>query len=315
MAGVFRFAVFIGSRLCEQRFKLVPAAVPVMLILVMLSRVTAAFSAISQFGLTVLLTIVEFGRFTAFAGAVAAWLPRLPHWFRWRLLGPQFFAVGVASIPVIAITGAFIGMVLALEGFGQFQAIGQEGRLGGVINVSVTKQIGPVLAAVMVAGRVGCALAAELGTMKVTEQLDALRAMAADPIPNLVVPRFVACVIMTPLLTIYSDVLGVWGGWLITVKFYGVSPYAYWEFTGSFVNWWEPASGLIKSVFFGGSIGLIACYKGFTCQAGASGVGRAATEAFVASFLTIIALNLVLAQLLNTINYMFIAGGVQSAFG
>src|SRR5688572_33007877 len=108
---------------------------------------------------------------------------------RWRLLGPQFYSIGVASIPVIAITGAFIGMVLALEGFEQFRSIGQETRLGGVINVSVTKQIGPVLAAVMVAGRVGCALAAELGTMKVTEQLDALRAMAADPIPYLVVPR------------------------------------------------------------------------------------------------------------------------------
>lgn len=276
---------------------------------------TAVSGAISQFGMTVILMVVEFGRFTHFAGSTAAWLLRFDRWFRWRLLGPQFFSVGVASIPVIAITGAFIGMILALEGFEQFRTIGQEGRLGGVINVSVTKQIGPVLAAVMVAGRVGGALAAELGTMKVTEQLDALRAMAADPIPYLVVPRFVACVVMTPLLTIYSDVLGVWGGWLITVKFYHVSPYAYWEFTSAFVNWWEPASGLIKSVFFGGSIGLIACYKGFTCQAGASGVGRAATEAFVASFLTIIALNLVLAKLLNTINGMFIVQGVTSAFG
>ncbi|MCI0675913.1 MAG: ABC transporter permease, partial [Phycisphaerales bacterium] len=201
------------------------------------------------------------------------------------------------------------------RGFEQFRAIGQEGRLGGVINVSVTKQIGPVLAAVMVAGRVGGALAAELGTMRVTEQLDALRAMGADPIPYLVVPRFVACVIMTPLLTIYSDVLGVWGGWLITVQFYDVSPYEYWDFTRSFVTWWEPMTGLIKSVFFGGSIGLIACYKGFNCEAGAAGVGRAATEAFVASFLTIIALNLVLAKLLNTINSMFIYEGTRSAFG
>jgi len=262
----------------------------------------------------VLQTVIEFGRFTMFAATTAAWIPRLKRWLRWRLLGPQFFSIGVASIPVVAITGAFIGMILALEGFEQFRAIGQEGRLGGVINVSVTKQIGPVLAAVMVAGRVGGALAAELGTMKVTEQLDALRAMAADPIPYLVVPRFITCLIMTPCLTIYSDLLGLWGGWLITVKFYGVSPYEYWDFTRSFVTWWEPTSGLIKSVFFGGSIALIACYKGFTCQGGASGVGRAATESFVASFLTIIALNLVLAKLLNTISYMFIYKGVQSAF-
>lgn len=274
------------------------------------------YAKVSLFGLTVLLALAEFGRFTRFAGSAGWWLLfRVDRWLRWRLLGRQFFTVGVASIPVVAITGAFIGMILALEGFEQFRSVGQEHRLGGVINVSVVKQIGPVLAAVMVAGRVGGALAAELGTMRVTEQLDALRAMAADPIPYLVVPRVVACIIMTPLLTIYSDMLGVWGGWLITVQIYHVSPYEYWEFTRSFVSWWEPTSGLIKSVFFGASIGLIACYKGFTCQAGASGVGRAATEAFVASFLAIIGINLVLAKLLNTISYMFIEGGTQSAFG
>jgi phospholipid/cholesterol/gamma-HCH transport system permease protein len=206
----------------------------------------------------------------------------------------------------VAITGAFIGMILALESYVQFSLLGQAERMGGIINVSVVKQIGPVLAAVMVAGRVGGALAAELGTMRVTEQLDAMRAMAADPIPYLVVPRVVACVIMTPILTIYSDILGVAGGWLITVQLYGVSSDQYWEFTRVFIDWWEPASGLIKSVFFGLSIGLIACYKGFNCRAGASGVGRAATEAFVASFLAIIAINLVLAKLLNTIQSMFI---------
>lgn len=117
---------------------------------------------------------------------------------KWTLLGPQFYAVGIASIPVVAITGAFIGMILALEGYEQFASFGQESRLGSVINLSVTKQIGPVLAAVMVAGRVGCALAAELGTMAVTEQLDAMRAMDADPLRILVAPRVVACIIMTP---------------------------------------------------------------------------------------------------------------------
>jgi phospholipid/cholesterol/gamma-HCH transport system permease protein len=277
---------------------------------------TGASAAIARLGHVVLQAILEFGRFMRFCAATAAWLfIRVSAWFRWRLLGPQLFYVGIASIPVVAITGAFIGMVLALEGFFQFEQLGMEGRLGGIINVSVTKQIGPVFAAVMVAGRVGGALAAELGTMRVTEQLDALRAMAADPIPYLVVPRFLACVVMTPVLTIYSDLLGVWGGWLITVKFYGVSPYEYWDFTGEFVAWWEPVSGLIKSVFFGASIGLIACYKGVHCQPGAAGVGRAATEAFVASFLAIIAINLVLANLFNTINLLFIDPGGTSAFG
>ncbi len=217
-----------------------------------------------------------FGRFVSFSAATAQWLVlRVDRWCRWRLLGPQLYSVGVASIPVVAITGAFIGMVLALEGYAEFESLGQEGRLGGIINISVTKQIGPVLAAVMVAGRVGGSLAAELGTMRVTEQLDALRVMAADPIPHLVVPRVVACVLMTPLLTIYSDMLGVWGGWLISVKFYGVSSWDYWEFTRSIVGWWEPFSGLVKSVFFGASIGLIACYNGFNSRPGAAGVGGA----------------------------------------
>jgi phospholipid/cholesterol/gamma-HCH transport system permease protein len=273
-------------------------------------------NGISRLGLTLIVTVIDFGRFVRFAAATAAWLLFHPgRWIRWRTLGPQLYAVGVATIPVVAITGAFIGMVLALESFRQFESIGQEGRMGGIINVSVTKQIGPVLAAVMVAGRVGCALAAELGTMRVTEQLDALRAMAADPILYLVVPRFVACVVMTPLLTVYSDILGVWGGWLITVQLYGVSPYEYWDFTAYFINWWEPTSGLIKSVFFGMCIGLIACYKGFNCRAGAAGVGRAATESFVASFLAIIIINLVLAQVLNTINILFIEKGSTIAVG
>ena len=268
------------------------------------------FRAISQLGVTVYLMIADFGRFMVFCGSTVNWLLFHPRrWARWRRLRSQLYSVGVQSIPVVAITGAFIGMILALEGYEQFKAFGQEGRLGGVINVSVVKQIGPVLAAVMVAGRVGGSLAAELGTMRVTDQLDALRAMAADPIPILVVPRFLACVIMTPLLTIYSDLLGVWGGYFITVTIYGVSSYDYWDFTAYYVNWWEPTSGLIKSVFFGGSIGLIACYKGFHCDEGASGVGRAATEAFVMCFLAIIAINLILASLLNSINHLFIESG------
>jgi phospholipid/cholesterol/gamma-HCH transport system permease protein len=111
---------------------------------------------------------------------------------------------------------------------------------------------------------------------------------------------------MTPLLTVYSDLLGVWGGWLVTVGFYEVSSYDYWVFSKEFVHWWDPTSGLIKSVFFGASIGLIACYNGFHSRAGAAGVGRAATMAFVQSFLAIIVLNLVLANVLNTIYAMFL---------
>ncbi|MFO0873232.1 MAG: ABC transporter permease [Phycisphaerales bacterium] len=263
----------------------------------------------TRIGESIIRSVDEFGRFVQFALTTFYWIFAHPtKWLRPRLLFPQFFAVGVASVPVVAITGAFIGMILALEGYVQFSAIGLQDRLGGVINVSVTKQIGPVLAAVMVAGRVGGALAAELGTMRVTEQLDAMRAMASDPVPYLVVPRFIACLVMTPILTVYSDMLGVWGGWLVTVKFYNVPAVDYWAFTASFLTWWEPTTGVIKSLFFGASIGLIACYKGFNCGSGAAGVGRAATESFVSSFLAIIVINLVLAKFLNTIGDVFVYG-------
>lgn len=260
----------------------------------------SSFRAIAAFGASAFLVIAGFGRFVDFALATFRWaVVRPSSWLSWRQLAPQLFRVGVASVPVVAIVGMFIGMILALEGYAQFAAIGQESRMGGVINAAVTKQIGPVLAAVMLAGRVGGALAAELGSMKVTEQLDAMRAMAADPIRTLVVPRVVACVVMTPILTIYSDLLGALGAWFICVKIQGISGPDYWHFTALFVTWWEPFTGIAKSVVFGLWIGLISCYKGFHCSAGATGVGRAATASFVASFLAIIMTNLVLAQFLS----------------
>ncbi len=262
----------------------------------------ASAQAITTFGSYVAQAVCDFGRFANFASAAARRMVMYPvKSFCWRLLGPQLYAVGVLSIPVVAITGAFIGMILALEGFNQFAALGQEDRLGGIINVSVVKQIGPVLAAVMVAGRVGCALAAELGTMRVTEQLDAMRAMGADPIQQLVVPRVLACTIMTPILTMYSNMLGSLGAWMVTVKIFGVSGPDYWYWTAQFVSWREPFGGLFKSVFFGAAIGFISCYKGFHCRPGAAGVGQAATASFVSSFMAIVILNLVLAQFLNTI--------------
>jgi phospholipid/cholesterol/gamma-HCH transport system permease protein len=259
--------------------------------------------------------IADFGRFTRFCGSAIRLVFTHPwHSLRWRLLGPQMYAIGVLSIPVVAITGAFIGMILSLEGYYQFAQIGQQDRMGGIINVSVVKQIGPVLAAVMVAGRVGCALAAELGTMRVTEQLDAMRAMAADPVQHLVVPRVIACTLMTPVLTIYSNLLGSIGAWFVTVKIYGVGSEDYWFWTAQFVSWREPMGGLVKSVFFGMAIGLISCYKGFHCKPGAAGVGQAATASFVSSFMAIIMLNLVLAQFINKLVNWFYPN-LPSVFG
>ena len=275
----------------------------------------AALSRIEHFARPVSAALADFGRFTRFCGAALRPLVQHPwHSLRWRLLGPQLYAVGVLSIPVVAITGAFIGMILSFEGYYQFAAIGQQDRMGGIINISVVKQIGPVLAAVMVAGRVGGALAAELGTRRVTEQLDAMRAMAADPVQHLVVPRVIACTVMTPLLTIYSNVLGALGAWFVTVHIYGVSTEDYWFWTAQLVSWREPTGGLVKSVFFGFAIGIISCYKGFHCRPGAAGVGRAATSSFVSSFMAIIMLNLVLAQFINEL-VRWLYPNLPSVFG
>jgi phospholipid/cholesterol/gamma-HCH transport system permease protein len=243
--------------------------------------------------------LAAFGDFCVFSGQVFRGIPTI---FTPRALArllPQLYEVGTRSVPVIGVTGAFIGMVLAVETYGQFKSIGLVTRLGSVINLSVVKQIGPVLASVMLAGRVGGALTAELGTMNVTEQLDALRVMGSEPIRYLVVPRFIACVLLTPTLTIYSDMLGVIGGWLVAVKFLGVPNGPYWDYARQGVDMWNVMEGIVKAFFFGGAIGLVSCYKGFNCGSGAGGVGRACTDSFVTSFLCIIVLNFFFAKFLQ----------------
>ncbi len=259
-------------------------------------------------------TLAGFGDFCHFSGRTLGYLTTgfwRPQTLRSLLI--QMYEVGVKSVPVVGVTGAFIGMVMAIESFAQFVAIGQEERIGSVIGLTVVKQIGPVLAAMMLSGRVGGALTAELGTMNVTEQLDALRVMGSDPIRYLVVPRFIACVLLTPMLTIYSDVLGILGGWAIATKALGVSPTQYWFYSAQGIETWQLLEGIFKSIFFGAAIGLISCYKGFTCGSGASGVGRACTESFVASFISIIILNFFFAKLLRDI-YEGIFGPPGSLF-
>ncbi len=258
--------------------------------------------------------VAAFGDFAVFCMKIFGWI--LGGWFKWkniRLLFPQFYDVGVKSVPVVGLVGAFIGMVMGVETYSQFKAIGQENRLGSVIALSVLKQIGPVLAAVMVAGRVGGALTAELGTMNVTEQLDALRVMGSDPISYLAVPRFLACLLLTPLLTIYSDMLGILGGWFVSVQMFHIPNGIYWEYSMRGVEHWQVLEGIFKSIFFGGAIGLIGCYKGFTCGSGASGVGKACTESFVQSFIAIIILNFVFARVAKDV-YVALYGNI-SVFG
>jgi phospholipid/cholesterol/gamma-HCH transport system permease protein len=193
------------------------------------------------------------------------------------------------------ITGAFVGMTLAIQAYDQLVLMGLEERMGQLIGLSVVSELGPVLAAVMLAGRVGGALTAELGTMNVTEQIDAVRSMGTDPIRHLVAPRVLACLLLTPALIIYADLLGVLGGYFVSVVLKGINSQAYWNFSASAVELWDVCIGVAKGFFFGVAIAIISCYKGFHCREGAQGVGRACTEAFVASFIAILALNLSLA--------------------
>jgi phospholipid/cholesterol/gamma-HCH transport system permease protein len=196
-------------------------------------------------------------------------------------------------------------MTLAIQAYDQLAGMGMEEHLGVLINVSVVKELGPVLAAVMLAGRIGGALTAELGTMNVTEQIDAVRSMGTNPIRYLVAPRVVACLLLTPALIVFADLMGVLGGAFVSIVQLGINSRAYWSFSASGVELWDVAVGVMKGFFFGGAIAVISCYKGFTCKEGAHGVGQACTEAFVASFISILALNFALGVICKAIYNTF----------
>lgn len=217
------------------------------------------------------------------------------------LIWNQMLAIGVRSVPVVAITGAFVGMVLAIQAYDQLAGLGVEEHLGVLINLSVVKELGPVLAAIMLAGRVGGALTAELGTMNVTEQILAVRSMGTDPIKYLVAPRLLACLLLTPFLIIYADLLGVIGGYLISVPYLGINNKVYWSLSAAGVELWDLNVGIAKGFFYGAAIAGVSCYKGFHCKEGAHGVGQACTEAFVGSFILILAIDFVLVVIFKAI--------------
>jgi phospholipid/cholesterol/gamma-HCH transport system permease protein len=267
---------------------------------------TALADSIVDWGSVVIDAIYTIGDLSLFTMRVLAWLfTRLP---KPETLLPNFYQVGVLSLPVIALTGTFIGMVLAVQSYFTFRDLGLETRLGAVINMTLVRELGPVLAATMLAGRVGCAMAAELGTMRVTEQIDALESMGADPIHYLVVPRFLACIFMIPTLTIMADFMGVVGGYFYSVAVAGIDKHHYWQNSQNFVGNFDLFSGILKSLFFGGAIALVSCYRGFNCTPGAEGVGRAATASFVYSFVMILAIDLVMGDLLYSMYYRLYPG-------
>ncbi len=259
-------------------------------------------SVLEHLGELVIANVFNVGRFARFQwdsikASIAAFFRPVTYPLIWN----QMLAIGVRSVPVVAITGAFVGMVLAIQAYDQLAGLGVEEHMGVLINLSVVKELGPVLAAIMLAGRVGGALTAELGTMNVTEQILAVQSMGTDPIKYLVAPRLIACLFLTPFLIIYADILGIIGGYLISVPYLGINSKIYWSLSATGVELWDITVGIAKGFFFGAAIAGMSCYKGFHCKEGAQGVGQACTEGFVGSFIFIIELDFVLAVIFKAI--------------
>ncbi len=223
----------------------------------------------------------------------------------WRDLLYQVYFAGVKSQSVVLITGAFTGMVLGAQTYFQFHKVKMDTATLAVVSVSMCSELGPVLTGLMVAGRVGAAFAAELGTMRVTEQIDALRTLATHPVDYLVVPRLIALNIALPLLTAEAISLGIGAGYVVGVYLLGIDPIYSWYNMLKYTNTSDVVVGLIKAVIFGGIVALVGCYKGLYCGQGAQGVGRATTEAVVFASITILISNffltLTLGRILHTL--------------
>jgi phospholipid/cholesterol/gamma-HCH transport system permease protein len=213
------------------------------------------------------------------------------------LLTAQLDQIGTKSLSIVIITSAFIGMVLALQTAYALQDFGGKLFVGTIVSLSLVRELAPVLMSLMVGGRVGAGMAAELGTMKVTEQIDALRALATNPVRKLVVPRVVACTLMFPLLTIVAIALGILGGLLIAVSNLHLSANYYLRSVVEAVRYNDLASGITKTIFFGASVALIACYNGLRTTGGADGVGRATTETVVTGAITVLIMDFFLTKL------------------
>jgi phospholipid/cholesterol/gamma-HCH transport system permease protein len=209
----------------------------------------------------------------------------------WRDLLHQIHFIGIKSQSVVLVTGAFTGMVLSAQTYFQFHKIKMDTASLAVVSVSMCSELGPVLTSLMVAGRVGAAIAAELGTMRVTEQIDALRTLATHPVDYLVVPRLLASQIALPLLTVEAIVVGIGSGYMVCVYLLGIEPVYLWANMLHFTHDVDVMMGLVKAFIYGGIIALIGCYKGLTCGLGAEGVGRATTEAVVYSSISILITN------------------------
>lgn len=230
--------------------------------------------------------IEELGQMLIIFTNALVWTVRPP--FRVRAVFKQMEFVGVNSLFVVILTGIFTGGVFTIQTYHGFSMFGAESLVGPTVAFAMTRELGPVLTALMVTGRAGSAMAAELGTMRVTEQIDALYVMAANPVKYLVVPRLLAGIITLPLLTIVANFVGIVGGYIVGVELLGLNPGLYIGKIIEFLEMSDIMNGLFKSAVFGGILSLVGCYKGFYARGGAEGVGRATTESVVMSAVMIL---------------------------
>ncbi len=262
----------------------------------MVGREAVMMGWLDALGRVTLEALEELGRFFYILTQALLWAVRRPfdvaEWFR------QMVRVGYDSVPVVLLTTMFTGMVLALQTYRGFERFHAEGFVGSVVALSLTRELAPVLVGLMVAGRVGSAMAAELGTMRVTEQIDALYAMATQPVQYLVVPRVGASVLMLPLLTLIGDAVGIIGGWMVAVGVFHANSVVYWHRTFQYLEVNDVTSGLIKAAFFGLILAGTGCAKGFYTSGGAEGVGRATTAAVVMGSVSILLSDFFLTKIL-----------------
>ena len=239
--------------------------------------------------------LAAIGDLTLFAGRAIALGVSGP--FYPRAILRQMVDIGYYSLPVVGLTAIFTGMVLALQshtGFSRFEA---ESAVATIVVLSMTRELGPVLAGLMVAGRVGASMAAEIGTMRVTEQIDALTTLSTDPFKYLVWPRLIAGLLMLPLLVIVADIIGVFGGYIVGIYKLGFGPYEYINSTFEFLETQDVVSGLVKAAVFGFLVALMGCYQGYNSKGGAQGVGAATTKAVVSASILILTANYVVTEL------------------
>lgn len=235
------------------------------------------------------------GRITMFAAVSVSHCVRPP--FYYRLIGRQMIDIGYYSLPVVGLTTLFAGMVLALQSYTGFARFSAEGAIPSVVVLSITRELGPVLAGLMIAGRIGASMAAELGTMRVTEQIDALETLSTNPYKYLIAPRLIAGVTMLPLLVFVGDIIGVFGGYVVSVYKLGFNASAYLQNTWTFLEPMDVVSGLVKAAVFGFMVSLMGCYHGYSSRGGAQGVGAATTNAVVSASILILVSNYIITEM------------------